>query len=759
MADPVPSSPSPQAGSFVLAGWSAPNLEAGHYRITVTHAIANVPGASVPQASRDFIVEAPRLALSQDDVYASYPLAGSVGDFHLTLPHVVLNRRTLPWVRQALPGARAPWMALLVFAEDELEAGDAGAQTRTATTTGAQLAVAEPGVLKPVLADATPFDQARNVETIRFAAALVPDILPTPDEVRALAHIRQVNLSGQSGEVLIEDSDGDGWFAIVVANRLPLSAPASAGPRRNIVHLVSLEGLGDMVANGSAGDYRTVCMVSLFSWSFECVASGSDESFKGLAAGLVGNGTATADSLLLRVPLPAATAAGGADKAVRDRLRQGYVPLAWHARSGEDAPAWYRGPLTPVRPRPVIYKEPVITGDSLIIYDQANGMFDHSLAAAWQIGRVLGLADPNYAASLVRLRRRASRTLDNRAASQRRLALTASILPQAAAGQSFGRASLNAIFDTGALGALALGPTADGLQSLSGGMLGMARMAAALPLVQAMAALAAEPAPAPAEDPEADLMTAVANRLVRLITLRDVPFNYLLPDCRVGTGLALDQQMLPAESLRFFHVDRNWLRALVNGALSIGLWSERDTTVDATIRDRVWQAVGGQVQPAHHWHLLSAVGAPNPVDDAPPPITGMLMRSRLVTGFPGLTIAATAAGGDVPILRLDRMGEDVLLVLFLGLPDRLNISQPQQNLHFGVADDGKIMVRAVSGPVGQPQGGSLSVSSRGGRAGAALDVVGLVSAVRGVLNVASLDSGGVALQLLRPAVKLSISRE
>jgi len=48
--------------------------------------------------------------------------------------------------------------------------------------------------------------------------------------------------------------------------------------------------------------------------------------------------------------------------------------------------------------------------------------------------------------------------------------------------------------------------------------------------------------------------------LARLLLLYGVPFNYLVPDLH----------MLPAESLRFFKVDFNWVEALVDGAYSLG---------------------------------------------------------------------------------------------------------------------------------------------------------------------------------------------
>ena len=59
----------------------------------------------------------------------------------------------------------------------------------------------------------------------------------------------------------------------------------------------------------------------------------------------------------------------------------------------------------------------------------------------------------------------------------------------------------------------------------------------------------------------------IAAWLGRLLTLAGVPFGYLVPD----------EAMLPPESIRFFRLDENWVRALLDGAFSLG----RNLTVEA----------------------------------------------------------------------------------------------------------------------------------------------------------------------------------
>jgi hypothetical protein len=180
-------------------------------------------------------------------------------------------------------------------------------------------------------------------------------------------------------------------------------------------------------------------------------------------------------------------------------------------------------------------------------------------------------------------------------------------------------------------------------------------------VAQVLAAADADAEPAPAE---------VLGWLARLRLLAGVPFAYL-----VG-----DERLLPPESIRFFFLDRNWTDAMVDGALSAGATTTRErgqivagheqlrNDLDATERD-VW---AGAVEP----------GARYPASEAET-ITGFLLRSRLVSGWPGLHVRAFHDAA-VRILRIERLSPAVLLALFDGQPSRVVVEEPRQGLQFGV---------------------------------------------------------------------------
>jgi hypothetical protein len=180
--------------------------------------------------------------------------------------------------------------------------------------------------------------------------------------------------------------------------------------------------------------------------------------------------------------------------------------------------------------------------------------------------------------------------------------------------------------------------------------------------------------------------------LARLRLLEGVPFGYL----------AADAALLPPESIRFFHVDRGWTDALVEGALSVGTV----TTADRGMLENLYGTVRGEVDEAERLVRMPGAepGAAVPTGAAGP-ITGFLLRSRMVSGWPGIHVRAYAVDNlrlatpidddavgdaqDIPmrrlgLLRLERLAPAVLLALFDGVPQVVHVEEPRAGIQFGV---------------------------------------------------------------------------
>jgi len=194
------------------------------------------------------------------------------------------------------------------------------------------------------------------------------------------------------------------------------------------------------------------------------------------------------------------------------------------------------------------------------------------------------------------------------------------------------------------------------------------------------AALAAAQGAAPDPQPGTDEYQVIS-WLTNLHLLQGVPFAYLVPD--IG--------MLPAESIRFFQVDNAWLEALIDGAFSVG------TTRGTTAASRALRAAAGPAARARLHQVRAALvasargtaGRAGAADGgaAPEAISGFLLRSAVVSGWPGLEARcyADAAGlKPLPLLRLERVAPALLLCLAAGLLQRVDLQEPPEGVHFGV---------------------------------------------------------------------------
>lgn len=190
--------------------------------------------------------------------------------------------------------------------------------------------------------------------------------------------------------------------------------------------------------------------------------------------------------------------------------------------------------------------------------------------------------------------------------------------------------------------------------------------------LELMRAAAVSPAEAPEPDAEDGFPATVVDWLARLRLLYGVPFAYLVPE----------EALLPKESIRFFYVNRNWTDAAVDGALSVGAATTRDRArleaLHADVRDAVDR---------HERKVWAKDADQRPMQgDGGEVVTGFLLRSRAVSGWPALHVRAHRQGAEVQLLRMERLAPAVLLVLMDGVPDGVEIEEPRSGIQFGVKE-------------------------------------------------------------------------
>ncbi|HYV13297.1 MAG TPA: hypothetical protein VE980_20500 [Pyrinomonadaceae bacterium] len=172
--------------------------------------------------------------------------------------------------------------------------------------------------------------------------------------------------------------------------------------------------------------------------------------------------------------------------------------------------------------------------------------------------------------------------------------------------------------------------------------------------------------------------------IARLVLLYPVPFHYLIPH----------QSLLPPESLRFFHLDDNWVNALVDGALSIAVRNDADQKVAS--RSEL-QSTLSKIVYQHRLRLQGKTPEFEPKERYMEiPKSGFLLRSRIVSGWPGVEVTAktTAQDETLPkILRFDQIADGVLFCLARGTVEEVTFREPREGLTFGVGSDGTISAR------------------------------------------------------------------
>ena len=185
-------------------------------------------------------------------------------------------------------------------------------------------------------------------------------------------------------------------------------------------------------------------------------------------------------------------------------------------------------------------------------------------------------------------------------------------------------------------------------------------------------------------------------RIARMRLLRGVPFQYLVPT----------EEALPVESIRFFHIDQNWLDALVDGALNVCMRSKSDLE---------WLNSPESDGDSRYTHLLRDVNqlssisrgfyrkifnrirserGETSIPTSGGSLTGMLLRSTIVRDYPGLEISAYKSNSTstdpwkrenwVQTLRMEKLSSSIILCIFNDLPTHVRIQEPSEGLRMGV---------------------------------------------------------------------------
>jgi hypothetical protein len=431
------------------------------------------------------------------------------------------------------------------------------------------------------------------------------------------------------------------------------------------------------------------------------------ENLFGAATGRIPKGLATTTLTTDKVSIVKA--------ALLERLKNGYTLARHRAASGEETVAFNRGPLvSTIPPYPATKSWPLSsnTGQDYQILDRTLGFMDISYSTAWQLGKTMAISDLGFVAALMRVRADAHKSgtvVSGQTMAKMRVGMKLK-------GEVLGNVTTTAQ----TLHALTTGATGNGSAPVPD-LRERWSHAAPLPTTTDLKSFRSRVPLAPTSDgklEEADIhpniraaFTQGVNTRIALVsssagTNGTIPYNELNPaaspdwafvqswllDRMYLSGipshyLVTDPSYLPPESIRFFHIDKNWIEAYVDGALSVANHMSRD---DDQIRN--------SIKVGMNRYFKSQVGSVSDGKTHFPqvPTYGFFLRSAVVTIFPDLVIEAAYPSADVqsgrtPLLVQKHMGKDVIFCLLDRLPESgqltsIKFSQPPHQQRFSLGD-------------------------------------------------------------------------
>jgi hypothetical protein len=647
--------PNGEKSEFSFYSCHKPPLTDGEHVITVSQILQLAKDdhdRKIFKTVFKFHVSGERFSIDPSALHAVFPPSGSIGSYDKVLPHIAIKRSSFPWERSAGDaGDDTPWLAILLFNEDEIRNNDVVQQIvtlekiRSAPVNLPEYVNVKNG--KMTKADFPDFKldsgdkNDDKVSVIDVKKSLLEKIIPTGDECRLLTHVRK-RKDGQE-------------LAVIVGNRFPESHSS------NTAFLISVENrfknsVFDFgkTPDGNAIDENTsddayIRLVTLKSWSFNCSStSESDESFDRLINNL--------NKGVLILPIKT-------DETIHKYLSLGYLLLPHFLRNGQFTYSWYHSPLTSksahLQGAGTITNSEVQISDQLLRVDSETGMMDITYAAAFELGRVLAMDSTTFVKTLYDWKHKCK--LYEHDKTQRSCSNIDGVLaPKGEVDQTF---ELNDTILT-----IINYLKNDGVTSSTDNDEKNQSSRVVEQLNKIIGDFKIDKKIVRKDLP---IYAIFLKWLDEISQFKHIPFNYLVPD----------ERLLPFESIRFFQVDTLWLEALYYGAFNIGT-PLNDESVSKSVAKKLFQIndepVCKSVVKILFQPFLKAK-------------SGCLIRSTLIAGYPDLAMEAFAKDNrKCTLIRKERLASDILFCLFSDTITTVELNLKSEGLHFSIDDENRI---------------------------------------------------------------------
>ena len=237
-----------------------------------------------------------------------------------------------------------------------------------------------------------------------------------------------------------------------------------------------------------------------------------------------------------------------------------------------------------------------------------------------------------------------------------------------------------------------------------------------------------------------DIPPAVRVFLGQLSLLQGVPLYYLLPDERylpkTVVSMMINQVAEPVEvgSIRLFRLDKEWIECLLDGAVSVGPDDDRKLLLAKAMagnyaaevfyndtKEKIKKQLYGLYDPVDYVtesnkrlaaknirfldtgqlklnDLLVDNGQPMPtIAQSNWCYSGFFMRSTIIASWIGVEIVAEGMHPNnnngtanpvrpLQVVRFERIAPDTIFCICEGMISQVQITQPQETVHFGVSE-------------------------------------------------------------------------
>ncbi|KAF4333888.1 hypothetical protein FBEOM_12282 [Fusarium beomiforme] len=687
-----------------------PSLLPGDYRVDISQTVVSPSGSQSRElkTKKKFKVEGPSpYRLPAGSIHSVFPAEGEAV-LSKTLPQVTLSDPHLPWelspdnssaiAEKHLGGSLIPWVALLVFTEDELKTlPTINPQPAVSPTLSVRLSKRQLKELKSSSAHVPLPDEELGdnpeeaIDTIFVNSAAIRAYFSAQmnddkdEQEPAIARYSYLSHIRRSRSTKAQDPTTN-TFIIALGHRSGPLALESNSRVTAYAHLVSLMGVPSL-SFPEPGSPDLTALVSLYSWKYSWIP-GNDAEIEKVIKTLSDNVRP-----LRRFPEQPVL-----DEWLKRRLEAGYTLVKHRMQTGEQTVSLFRGPFTPHRPKgdELHNAEAASPGSGLQIIDQATGLIDITYSASWSLGRSLAIENSAFTMAISALRTKITQIYkttssagftggDSDDSQQKTLPDWYRKLQQIS--QDVGESNVTSMSEMGSRWKRAR-EKLDGskLETAMSGSDPDSGLDAVRKFLQEEVDILVEDkdwyARELVEPTQEGLYIAKVLDFVynQLLTLRAVPQNYMFPE----------PDILDTEAILTFYVDPLWVDTLIDGALSIGSHS----TVDEDItRNEIKRAINSYLAQAEVRYKHPRV-----------PQWGAVICGSLLAAFGDPRIRTGSSTAPSPQLLINtKLHERALLLIFNcrpgDLPEGLTISQPphQQSFAAGtVLTEEKIIIEPVA---------------------------------------------------------------